>query len=58
MVVSGDQGRSMATKVDKVAMTKSDASAAGAAKSREGDLLYPLDLVYERAGIAVPRVEV
>ena len=48
----------MATKADQVAMTKSDTATASAARSREGGLLYPLDLVYERAGIAVPRVEV
>ena len=44
----------MATKADQVATTKSDAPAT----SRDSDLLYPLDLVYERAGIAVPRVKV
>ena len=39
-----------------MAITKSDTATASAARSREGGLLYPLDLVYERAGIAVPRV--
>ena len=28
------------------------------AEPRSDDLLYPLDLVYERAGIEIPRVEV
>ena len=41
-----------------MAMTKSDTSASSAATPRDGGLLYPLDLVYERAGIAAPRVEV
>ena len=40
-------------------MTAAEASTAGgAAKSPESDLLYPLDLVYLRAGIEAPSVEV
>ena len=37
---------------------QAEASAAGGAAAPESGLLYPLDLVYRRAGIEVPRVEV